>query len=309
MEPYGDIELHKRRVAYSNTLKMALQQQDSRIWEACDLHDVDAEDGLSFDGLGITNFQEVTGKAQPTPNMGGDFERRWLSTRAYNWGRLYDKFDKTAVLTDPGSPDIRSAVMAANRLKDQVCLNAMFANVKTGREMPGDGADIAFPTRQVIGVGAGTQGYVRATASGGTATGISRAKLNMGAGLFKRNEAPENEVIHVAISADEFETLLDDEKLTNRDFLLGQFNEKGMVGYLGWTFIHTEQIPLDSSGYRRVPMWQKSGLRRGVAQDLMTKLDERSDLSYALQAYADMKVGAARAEEGQVVEIKCLPLS
>lgn len=300
---YDDgIELHKRRVAFHNTLDMALQQGDARIWELCDPHDLDAE-GLSFDSLAETQMEKITSKFQKTPHMDMGHERRWLSTSKYVWATKIDGFDKTTVLTRVDSSYIKAAKNAANRTKDDACLDAMFANVKTGEDAAGDGADIVFPSSQIINVRAGSTNWDPDNPDAtGSEVGLNAKKLKMVKGLFMRNEAPEDEQINIAINADAFEDMLDDEEIKNKDYFIGEFNEKGKVSALGYNFVHSERVK-KSGGNILLPAWQKSGMRRAVTSELVTKLTTRDDLNHAYQPWAGQSIGAGRAKEGQVAQI------
>jgi hypothetical protein len=46
------------------------------------------------------------------------------------------------------------------------------------------------------------------------------------------------------------------------------------------------------------------GVKLAVGQDLMTRIDERSDKGYATQVYVCMSAGATRMEESKVVTIE-----
>jgi hypothetical protein len=299
-----DIEVHKRRVAYNNTLRIALQQEDTRLWDKCDSFDLDAELGLAFDEIAPTAMVKLTGKLQPTPNLGMDYSRRWLSSEPYVWAHAWDKFDQTKVLTNVNSSLIRSAKAAANRTKDLSIAKAFFADVPRGMDKPGDDGYASFPASQVVGVNVGHADWDPVTKAGGSATGMNMAKLKLALVTMVGNEAP-NDPVFCGITAAQLGNLLFDDQFTNKDWILGQFNERGEVKFLNWTFVNYQGLEVDASGYRRVPVWMKSGMRRAVVKDLETKLDQRSDLNYAWQAWAGLDIGAARADDKLVVEIKC----
>lgn len=299
-----DIEVHKRRVAYANTLRLALQQEDTRLWDKCETHDLDAELGLAFDEMAPTAMVKVTGKLQPTPNLDMSYSRRWLSAAPFVWAHHWDKFDQTKVLTNINSSLIRSARMASNRTKDSVVADAFFADVARGMDKPGDDSASTFPAGQVVAVNVGHASWDPVANTGGSATGMNMAKLKQALVKMVGNEAP-NDPVFCAITATQLSNLLFDDEFTNKDWILGQFNERGEVKFLNWTFVNYQGLAVDGSGYRRVPVWMKSGMRRAVVKDLETKLDSRSDLNYAWQAWAGMDVGAARADDKLVVEIKC----
>jgi len=299
------VELHKRRVTYHNTLNLAMQQEDARVWDLCEEHNLEAE-GMSFDSIAATKMTKVTSKLQKTPHVDMGHERRWLRSANYVWSPTpLDSFDKTTVLTDVNSSYIRAGKAAANRTKDEVCLDAMLANVKAGMDNPGDSADIVFPTTQVIHVNAGSAGWDKANPDiTGTAVGLNGKKLKLVKVRFMANEAPMDEQINIAINSVGFEHLMDDPEISNKDYFLGEFNDKGKVSALGYNFVHTEAVRTDANGFLRLPAWQKSGVRRAVTSDLQTRLSELPDQNYAMQVWAGMGVGAGRGDEGQVVEIK-----
>jgi len=305
MDYTDGVELHKRRVAYHNTLSLALQQQESRIWDLCEEHNLDAE-GMSFDSIAATTMTKITSKLQKTPHVDMGHERRWLQSANYVWSPTpLDKFDKTTVLTDVNSSYIRAGKAAANRTKDEVCIDAMLANVKTGMDSPGDNADIVFPTTQVINVRAGSALWDPANPdTTGSAVGFNGKKLKLIKVRFMANEAPQDEQINIAVNSVGFEHLMDDPEISNKDYFLGEFNDKGKVSALGYNFVHTEAIRTDVDGHLRIPAWQKSGVRRAVTSELDTRLSELPDQNYAMQVWAGMGVGAGRGDEGQVIEIK-----
>lgn len=300
-----DIDVHKRRVAYNNTLKLALQQEDTRLWDKCESHDLDAELGLAFDEMAPTAFVRLTGKLQPTPNMDMNYSRRWLSGAPFVWAHKWDMFDGTKTLTNVNSSLIKSATMGANRTKDSVIADAFFADVPRGMDKPGDDGYAAFPATQVVGVNVGSTGFDTSTMSGGAACGLKLMKLKRALVMMVGNEAP-NEQVNVAIGASQLWTLLNDEEMLDKDSVLGTFNEKGEAKALGFNFVNYQALPVDANGYRRIPVWLKSGMRRAVVKDLSTKLDQLATMNYAWQAWAGMDIGAARADDKLVVELKCL---
>jgi len=75
--------------------------------------------------------------------------------------------------------------------------------------------------------------------------------------------------------------------------------------FLGFRFLHSERLPVDGSGDRLCFAWQKRGLKLAFGEDVVTKITERSDKSYAMQVYLCMTLGAVRMEAARVVEIAC----
>ena len=51
------------------------------------------------------------------------------------------------------------------------------------------------------------------------------------------------------------------------------------------------------------------GIKMAIGQDLMTRIDERSDKGYSTQIYVCQSIGATRMEEEKVVTIKLTKLN
>ena len=60
-----------------------------------------------------------------------------------------------------------------------------------------------------------------------------------------------------------------------------------------------------SSTTRKCVMWAEGGIGLAIGQDIRTRLSEEGDVSYAIQAYLGMYLGAVRLEDAKVIEIDC----
>ena len=299
---------NRRQVAYSNTLRLALQQETTRIWQYCTPHMVDAVLGMSFDEMGAfgppNQLPQGAQGYEPIPVRELNFTRRWLSSVPWDDWRHFHTFDQSMVLEDPTSSIIRYFKASFNRKKDEIAINAMLGTAKRGKVLPGDDPDVSFPLGQQVAVNVVDPGVTPAN------VGLNRAKLNKAFSLFVKNEAmfedgPDGQ-LHMAISAKQLEDLLNDTKVTDSTFLLGQFQQTGRLSYLKFDFHDYQNLPVDENGYRRCPVWMTDGMRVGVTRELetrFTRMDETRMQPW--QAYASAFVGAARADEKLVVEIKC----
>lgn len=299
---------NRRQIAYSNTLRLALQQETTRIWQFCTPVTVDAVQGLSFDEMAAfgppAQIPQGSQGYEPITVRELNFTRRWLSSVFWDDWRHFHTFDQSMVLEDPTSAIIRYFKASFNRKKDEVAINAMFGSVKRGKVLPGDDADVTFPAGQQVAVNVVSPGATPAN------VGLNRAKLNKAFSLFVKNEAvfgdgPED-MLHCAISAKQLEDLLNDDKVTDKQFLLGQFQQTGRLSYLKFDFHDYQNLPVDASGYRRCPVWATDGVRVGITSELETRFTRMDETRLQpWQAYSKAGVGAARADEKLVVEIKC----
>lgn len=298
---------NRRRIAYNMGLRLLLQQETSRIWQFCESFTVDAELGLSFDEIGV--FEDPNQVApgstyEPVTVNELAFTRRWLQTTTWDLFKHWPTWEMTKVLEDPTSAVMRQFMYSFNRKKDSIAVNAIFGSVKRGKTLPGDDADVTFPAGQVIAVN-----VINPGAAAGN-VGLNRAKLNAVFSLFVKNEAIQDDGpgngLHMAITAKQLNDMLDDDKVTDRDSLLGQFERTGRLNYLNIDFHNYQNLPTDGSGYRRCPVWIREGMRVGIVRDLTTDLDQNKNMrGYPWQARAAAEIGAARAEEKMVAEVKC----
>lgn len=179
-----------------------------------------------------------------------------------------------------------------NRSMDDEIIAAFFATATTGEDA---GGTTAFPAANQVAVN-----------FGGSNSDITADKLKAARKILRANEVDPDEELFCAISAEQFEALLNDDEIINRDYtMINKLDEGEIVKFMGLNFIASERLSTDTNAYRRVPVWAKSGMVLAKRKSVTSKVSERSDKSYSTQVYAAMDIGAVRLEEGKVVEIKC----
>ena len=98
--------------------------------------------------------------------------------------------------------------------------------------------------------------------------------------------------------------LLGTTEVTSSDFNSVKALANGEVNsFLGFNFIVSNRLAIASSK-RTVLVWAMDGCKMAIGQDLMTRIDERSDKGYAHQVYVCQSIGATRMEEDKVVTIQ-----
>ena len=73
--------------------------------------------------------------------------------------------------------------------------------------------------------------------------------------------------------------------------------------FMGFKFITSNRLSIASSK-RKCLAYAQDGIKLALGQDLMTRIDERSDKGYATQVYVCQSIGATRMEEAKVVSIE-----
>lgn len=280
---------------FATNIQTLLQQKDTRLRSAVMSGQHIGEQASPVDQVGAIEMQEAGGRFQPIGRVDAPLDRRWVYPNFYDLPQLLDSNDETKVLIDPKSKYVENAVMAAKRRMDKELISAFFATASTGKN---GSTSTTFPSSQQIAVNFGAASNV----------GMSVAKLRQAKRLLHAAEVADEDPIFCGITAAQEADLLAEAQIISLDY-----NDKPVLvdgvlkSFLGINFIRTELFLTDTSGYRRCPVWAKSGMYLGVWKDMKVDIGQRKDLaSLPWQAYLQLGLGATRLEEKKVVEIKCI---
>jgi hypothetical protein len=194
------------------------------------------------------------------------------------------------MLIDPTSAYAINGAYSLGRAMDNLIIEAALGTAKTGENGT---TSTAFDTsNQQVAVGA---------------AGLTVAKLREAKKILLSNDVDvEMDPLFIAVTAQQIDDLLGTTEVTSSDYNTVKALAQGAVDtFMGFKFIHTELVGVDSSSYRRVVAWAQSGMHLGVWDDINSKITERPDKSYSMQVYCKGTFGATRTEEGKVVEILC----
>lgn len=268
-----------------------------------------------FDRLATASAQQKTGRNTPTPNLDITHSRRMVTTSLYEWATLVDRKDKLQNIHSPENEYSVAARNALGRSMDSVIIAAALGTAATGESGTGT---------QTLGTGQ----KVAAVSSG------AMSRLNVDALLRAKQLMDAAEVVgprYLIHTAAHLSALLGQTQVTNSDYNTVKALVNGEVNsFLGFTFIHTELLPLSSVYSSTFTFNTTSGLYSasgsaigatevsaialcgdglilGKNEGAVARIDERADMSYSNQVYASMDFGAVRMEEVKVVEIISLP--
>lgn len=280
---------------YKATVTMLLQQRGAKLRRHVLEEGFSGKSAKAVEQIGPVSARKKTSRHGDTPLISTPHDSRWISPVSYEWADLIDRADRARMSTDPTSAYAINGAMALGRSWDDEIIKGFFAPARTGED---GNVSKAFPASQAVAVDIGA----------GSATGLNVAKLRAAKKLMMKNEVDfDIEPVVMAITAEQSDDLLADIQATSRDYTPDYALKDGKIErFMGIDFVHSERLPLDSDGYRRNPVWARSGMKSGMWQDLTVKMTERPDKSYAIQVYVEGTFGAVRLEEGKVVEIKCL---
>lgn len=263
------------------------QQTESRLGSRVRLEAGIVGDSKKINRIGTTAAQKRTTRHGDTPTIDTPHSTRWVDLDDYEWADLVDELDKKKLLASPDSDYLKAGVAAMNRSKDDVIYAAARGSARSSS------GSVALPAAQKVAV---------------AATGLTKAKIIATKKLFRANEADEEngETLYFTFGSEQMEDVMSDTTLTSADFLAVQMLQDGKVGkrWMGFEWIPFERATKVTNDRFQIA-WAKSGLALGVGAEIMTRLTERADKSYALQPYACMSIGAVRVDDAKVVEVSC----
>ena len=267
---------------YQDAVMQLAQQKGSALRNAVWTKEANSEK-VNFERLAGTAAVAKTTRAVATPNVEMVHDRRVVTLVDYHWATQHDWFDDVRMLVDPKGPYTAAGGWAMGRAIDDLIIAAA-----RGNAVDGAAANVALPAGQKI-------------VEGGTA-GMTLAKILQAKRLMDAAEV-ESEDRYFVLSARQLEDLLGVTQITSSDYASVKALVQGEINtFLGFTFIRSERLPITSSK-RFCIAFQKKGLGLAIGKDMMTKVDERPDLSYAWQVYMGWSMQATRVEEVRVVEV------
>lgn len=295
---------------YGNNVQHLSQQKGSKLKGAVRVEMIKGKAAF-FDRLGTVAAVIKAGRHSDTPLIETPHSRRMCTLASYEIADLIDKQDLVKTLIDPTNPYVQAQSMALGRSMDDVIIAALSGTAYTGESGTGT---------QALG-----NGQKLASVSAGAFANMNVAAMRRTKEFFDANDVDESIPRYMALTSSQIYSLLGQTEVTSSDYNVVKALAMGQINsFLGFNIIRTERLVTQTdatafslttglydaggssaSGKRKVLAWAQDGLVLGVGQDIVAKISERDDKSYATQAYACMDIGAVRIEEAKVVEILC----
>ena len=275
---------------YSANVQMLSQQMGSRLRDAVRIENVVGKNAF-IDQIGKATAQLRTSRHADTPQLDTPHARRRLSLASYEYADLIDDQDKVRMLIDPTSFYAQAAAAAMGRAMDDVIITAALGTASTGET--GSGSATLDATNNMVGSASSNDGLTIATLL------EAKRKLDL-------NDVGPSIPRYIAVGPKQIEDLLGTTQVTSSDFNTVKALAQGDVNsFLGFEFIMTNRLDVDSNDIRSCFAWAEDGLTLGIGKDVSARIDERNDKGYATQVYYCMDIGAVRMEESKVVKIFC----
>ena len=271
---------------YSNNVQMLSQQKGSLLRNTVDSETIVGKNAF-FEQVGQAVAQKRTTRHADTPQIDTPHSRRRVSMVDYEYADLIDKQDQVRTLIDPTSSYAQAAAFALGRSMDDEIISAVSGNAFSGET---GSTTVALPSAQKI------------TESG--TDGLTLAKLRQAKEKFDSASVDPSIQRYLVVGPKQISDLLNTTQVTSSDFNTVKALVNGEINqFLGFTFVTSNRLSIASSK-RLCLAYAADGIKLALGQDIMTRIDERSDKGYATQVYVCMTMGATRMEEEKVVTIE-----
>lgn len=295
---------------YSSNIYMLSQQKGSRLRPGVRSETMQSK-AKAFDRIGQVSAVLKSGRHSNTPQLDTPHSRRWCYLADYEWSDLIDQQDKIRLLNSPESEYVMAAMWAMGRSMDDVIIEAFDGLATTGEDQSGTAS---LPDSQKLAA-VGGSGF-----SNLNVETLIKIKEKFGA-----NDVDESIPLHIALTQSQISSLLNDDQVTSADYNTVKALVRGEIdSYMGFQFHRIQRLPTETgavsantttgvvgsgssvTGQRKIFAWAQDGMILGIGQDMVGRISERDDKSYATQVYAMMSIGAVRMEEAKVVQTYCL---
>ena len=271
---------------YSNNVQMLSQQKGSLLRNSVDAETIVGKHAF-FEQVGSAVAQKRVSRHSDTPQIDTPHARRRVSMVDYEYADLIDKQDQVRTLIDPTSSYAQAAAFALGRAMDDEIITAISGTAFAGET---GSTSVALPAAQKI------------TESG--TDGLTIAKLRSAKEKFDSASVDPSIPRYLVVGPKQISDLLGTTQVTSSDFNTIKALANGEINsFLGFNFITSNRLSIASSK-RLCLAFAMDGIKLALGQDIMTRIDERSDKGYATQVYVCMTMGATRLEEEKVVTIE-----
>jgi hypothetical protein len=299
---------------YSSNVFHLSQQKGSRLRGLVRTESQKSKSSF-YDRIGSVAAIKKVSRHGDTPRLDTPHSRRRVTLNDYEWADLVDNEDKIRILISPESEYAKAAIWAMGRAMDDEIIAAALGTSYAGEE---GSTSVALTNTEKLAAHDGT-----------TTTGVNLNLKTLRAvkAYFDSNDVDESIARHFAITSSQLQNLLGEDELTNADYSSVKALVNGEINsFMGFHFVRTERIPRSASNVtytvtdgtvgagtgtitatnsRRCFAWAKDGVLLTVGSDVVSKIGERADKSYAMQVYCRMSIGATRMEEAKVCEVIC----
>lgn len=287
----GDTVDQSLIIQFADMMHVRAQQNKARLRPTVEMKKMDG-DVFAYDGIGIVDAREITGRFVPTVFDDIEHFRRKITRRRFVVTLPIDRMDVEGKLLDPQGAYATACVKAMERVFDRVVIEAMFADVKTGRD---------FETTVTYANDGGTT--VTAT-SGLTYNQLLTIQQNF-IDADVGTDAPID--LYMGITGREHSDLMAEIQLTSRDYTREAVVDNGQIssaaGFKLIKYAANANLPLlpVASSNRTCFAMAYGAMCVGLSRNWKITIDNRPDYVDTTQVQITGVLGAVRTE-GKLIQ-------
>lgn len=286
---------------YASAVELLAQQRRPRIASTFAQMTAEGQAATVVDFIDSFEADERTTLYDDIPFSDVSHTRPWVYPRHFDKAIPFDSIEKMQMNASPESSYVQGVVAALNRKMDDEAIRALFDNRNMGQTGTQTEA-FNFGANRVV-----------SQDIGGVGSGLNVEKIQQVLRLMRQSEVgvDDGEQIHIVISPALEQTLMNEIEVISSDFTMKRIMDSGTMngsGYMGIDWIISNRLPLDSNGYRRVPVYTTAGMTFCTWDGgIKTSVDQRVDKrGRPWQVYGEGHFGAVRRDEKRVYEIKAV---
>tara|TARA_R100001244_G_scaffold96997_2_gene72622 strand:+ start:4027 stop:4938 length:912 start_codon:yes stop_codon:yes gene_type:complete len=290
-------------VEFSDKLALLSQQRMSRLESLVTTGTHVGKSASPVEYTEVGELEQNIGHNQPLTFDDPNHIRRHVLPISYrSKSALISKLDDMRSKLDPTSNYSQQQVNKFNVRKDEVIIDALFADAITGETATGTES---FDSNNVIAVGT---------------TDLTVTKVLDGLQILMQNEVdmddPET-VVTMVMTPHQYTTFVKEDEVKNKDFGNSVFDKNDRITKWNGINIVVSNRLLDSAGIRatvnpgasavrEIPLFASSGMHLGIWEDIRGDVCQQPQLDrkpWAVTTYGTF--GATRIEEAKVIKIIC----
>jgi len=138
----------------------------------------------------------------------------------------------------------------------------------------------------------------------GSTGGLTLAKLRSAKQILDSNSVDPSIPRTIVVAPVAVSDLLAVTQATSSDYASVKALVNGEIDtFMGFNFVVSNRLS-KTGNLRKLLVYAQDGMMLALGQDIVTRIDERSDKGYATQVYCAQSVGATRMEEEKCVSIE-----
>ena len=285
--------------SYHNDFEVKFQQNGSRLMPYVTVRPQYSKTDF-YDRIGTVSFAEKTTRHAPTALEEAEHTRIAVTMRDYRNALPFDTEDKIRMgLRDPRNAYAETQAKALGQKFDSVVIAAATGTTYTGET--GSTAETYTAATYGIAVNAVAPGQTPAD-SNLTIEKLIQAKSKFGV----QESVMDGEPLVIVVTQSQIDSLLRTTETTSADYNTVKALVSGQIdSFMGFKFIRTQLLSKDANNVRTCLAFPKSGIVVGMADQRITKIDQRPDLNYTWQVWTQGTFGATRTWREKVVSIAC----